>query len=268
MTLIVGLKCRDGIVLGSDGAATFGALGQRTIRQPTKKLRIIRDGVVIGVSGPVGLGQQYAGALGDLWDGKQIEGQAPHVAMLILQRALWPFCEQQINVARVSQQTLGQSLAWQSVIAATVIAFPLGKDLHLVQFDHQCAPEEATDDLPFVAIGSGEAIADPFLAFLRRIFWPNSLPTLVDGVFAVYWTLQHAIEVNPGGVAEPKQIITLAEANGGFQARELAEADIEDHAEAVAAAEKRLREFKEGLAVGGISESAAEGSMPPPPSNS
>ncbi len=38
MTLIIGIKCSDGIVMGADGAATFATLGQPTIRQETKKL--------------------------------------------------------------------------------------------------------------------------------------------------------------------------------------------------------------------------------------
>ena len=52
MTLIIGIKCKDGIVLGADGAATLGAMGQRTILQPMKKLEIISSAMVLGVSGP------------------------------------------------------------------------------------------------------------------------------------------------------------------------------------------------------------------------
>ncbi len=61
MTLIVGLKCSDGIVLGADGAATLGVMGHQTARQTTKKLTILSESVVVGVSGPVGLAQRVAG---------------------------------------------------------------------------------------------------------------------------------------------------------------------------------------------------------------
>ncbi|HYK53719.1 MAG TPA: hypothetical protein VEV38_09345, partial [Candidatus Eremiobacteraceae bacterium] len=146
MTLILGLKCRGGIVLGADGAATFGALGQRTIRQPTRKLSIIRDdGVVMGTSGPVGLGQQYVGAVGDLWDSRLLQGKPAHTAMMMIQQSLWPHCEQQIRIAQVSQQTFGQNLALQSAVATSVLALPLDGEPRLFQFDHQCAPEEASE---------------------------------------------------------------------------------------------------------------------------
>ena len=154
----------------------------------------------------------------------------------------------------------------QSAVATSVLALPLDGEPRLFQFDHQCAPEEASEDLPFIAIGSGEAIADPFLAFLRRIFWPTTLPSLVDGVFAAFWTLQHAIDVNPGGVAEPKQIITIAkDAAGKVSARELPDDELEDHVEAVRAAEKRLSEFKRELVQNDEPTEEGDGSMPPPP---
>lgn len=63
MTLIVGIKCDDGIVLGADGAATLGVMGQSTVRQATKKLDILKESVVVGVSGPVGLAQRIRGEI-------------------------------------------------------------------------------------------------------------------------------------------------------------------------------------------------------------
>ncbi len=60
MTLIIGLKCSDGIVVGYDGAATLANIARlRTVIQPVPKLAIIRDKMIVGVSGPVGLGQVF-----------------------------------------------------------------------------------------------------------------------------------------------------------------------------------------------------------------
>ena len=46
MTLIVGIKCSDGIVVAADGAATLGSFGQQTAKQPVKKLCFIGDDVL------------------------------------------------------------------------------------------------------------------------------------------------------------------------------------------------------------------------------
>jgi Proteasome subunit len=68
MTLIIGILCADGAVLGADGMATFGAMGQRTIQQPTRKLTKIGPCVAIGTSGPVGLGQRFTASIEELWN--------------------------------------------------------------------------------------------------------------------------------------------------------------------------------------------------------
>jgi 20S proteasome alpha/beta subunit len=62
MTLIIGILCSDGAVLGADGAATFGpGLGETTIRQPVRnKLRVIGSDAVAGMSGSVGLSQRFS----------------------------------------------------------------------------------------------------------------------------------------------------------------------------------------------------------------
>ena len=67
MTLIVGIKSRDGIVMGADGGATLGDIPQTTVMQPIKKLEIISESVVIGTSGHVGLGQQFRAAIEKVW---------------------------------------------------------------------------------------------------------------------------------------------------------------------------------------------------------
>ena len=58
MTLIVGLLCRDGVVVGADGAASLGpAVGVYTVRQSVKKLFRVQGNMIFGVSGAVGMGQ-------------------------------------------------------------------------------------------------------------------------------------------------------------------------------------------------------------------
>lgn len=137
----------------------------------------------------------------------------------------------------------------------------LDKKFALFQFDQQGAPEEATEDLPFISIGSAQATADPFLAFIRKVFWPASLPTLEMGIFSTLWTLQHAIETNPGGVADPTQIMVLEKDSKDFEAREMEDAELEEHFEAISAAESTLRDFRT-LSAG---SSATPSTFPPAP---
>lgn len=100
MTLIVGIKCSDGIVLGADGAATYGVLGQQTIRQPVKKLKILESCIVVGVSGPIGLGQRLTATVEELWQNKKLSGKTPPVAMDIMRRAVLPHIAIEIEAAK------------------------------------------------------------------------------------------------------------------------------------------------------------------------
>ena len=203
MTLIVGIKCSEGIVVAADGAATLGSFGQQTVKQPVKKLCFIGDEVLLAVSGPVGLGQRIEGTIRELYtEKKNLLQKKPYKLMSEIRVALWAqHLETEMKVAETARNTIGQ-MALSDALSSTVLALPLRNEPFLIQFNSQGSPEYATDSLPFLAIGSGQSIADPFLAFLRSVFWPNKLPTLSEGIFAAVWSLHHSITVHPGGVAE------------------------------------------------------------------
>jgi len=248
MTLIIGIKCKDGIVMGSDGAATLRTMGQSTIIQPTKKLEIISNSIVLGVSGPVGIGQIFKGVIKKLWENDKFHGKKEsYEAMEFLSESLWEHMEPEFQKASIAKNIIG-NIALDSAICLTLIAIPISKKLRLFQFNQQCSPEEATNNLPFVSIGSGQKIADPFLAFLRKIFWPNEeLPYLEDGILTVLWTLEHAIRTHPGGVSNPKQIITIKKENNKYKIHEFQEKELEDQLEGIYEIEKYLSEYPSKL---------------------
>lgn len=66
-------------------------------------------------------------------------------------------------------------------LCKTLVALPVRRVPCLFTFDYNGAPEQMTSELPFVALGSGQPIADPFLALLKRLFWLTSQPTLGRG---------------------------------------------------------------------------------------
>ncbi len=244
MTLIIGIKCNDGIVVGSDGAATYTTtLGQtRTITQPTSKLRIIGEQVILGLSGPVGLSQSYCAEIEQKVKGtqNQVNWKSIENAKKALQDCFWGYAKTAWERAEVVAKTVGQA-ALLDCLHQTVVALPIGDRPYLMQFNEKCIPEEASQDLPFLSIGSGQPTADPFLAFLRRTIWKDTLPSLEDGVLATVWTLQYAIKSTPGGIAEPIQIAALRkDKEGRWRARELTEDDLGQDREMVKTLEDEL----------------------------
>ena len=265
MTLILGIRCSDGVVLGADGSATLGALGAQTARQQSvKKLKIIHGKIVFGLSGPVGLGQLLGACVEEAHGKSHLQHRVEQVAEY-LRGAFWKLIQPEMQSAAVSQPIIGHQAAASSAVCSTILALPLLGQPELLQFNHQASPEIATPELPFVTIGSGQAIADPFLAFIRRVVWCMKPPTIQDGILAAVWTLLHAIETNPGGIAEPMSVVVLRKEKGqkgkdDFTARELAPEELEEHREAVKDAEDQLAQWRDKMSL----KATGEATIPPP----
>lgn len=243
MTLIIGVKCSDGIVMGADSGATLGDItGLKTIMQPTTKLNVIAGKAIVGTSGPIGLGQLYADRV------NRVHNEIRDLGSAEVCRRLRDEFRQDAEIAfrmcAMARQVLGPQ-AGVGAIATTLVALAAKDGAHLIQFDAECCPEIATEGLPFVSIGSGQIIADPFLAFLRRIFWKDRLPSISEGSFAVVWALNHAIKTSPGGIAEPIELAVLTVRGTQAIARKVPREEWQDHLENVTEAEKFIRSFPE-----------------------
>jgi len=245
MTLIIGFKCSDGLVVGADSGATMGDIsGLHTVMQPMTKLQLVADKAIVGVSGPVGLGQLFVDSVNRIHsDFRNLDG--PTVCRK-LREEFRKDAEIALHMAAMAIQVLGAN-ARAGAITTTLVALAARDGPHLVQFDCECCPEMATEDLPFVSIGSGQLIADPFLAFLRRIFWKDRLPSVSEGIFAVNWTLEHAIDTAPGGIARPITLGELKMEGTQPRARLLSKDELQEHREMRTQAEAHIRKFEELL---------------------
>ena len=239
MTLIVGIRCRDGAVLAADGAATLGAVGGTTIRQEVKKLKILKGGIVVGTSGPVGLGQRFAGELEECYANNELASKEPFQGMTLISERFRKHISIEQQAARGAVALLGGNAnsAW---LSASVVCLTVKKQLCLIEYDHNGTPEIKTKNIPFVTIGSGQFTADPFLAFLRKILWDDQLPTLGTGILSAAWTVQHAIETSPGGVAEPMQVVIVHEQTSTSQARELTDSELGEHRQIIEMLEQTI----------------------------
>lgn len=100
MTLIVGMRCTDGVVIGADGASTYATIaGQRTILQPTRKIDIIDKRVIAAVSGSVGLGQRLKEAVRLAWVEKKLSGKSAIEGMCVLSQQMRPHVLQELAAA-------------------------------------------------------------------------------------------------------------------------------------------------------------------------
>lgn len=245
MTLIISIKCSDGLVLGADSAATMStATGLETIIQPMPKLEVVKDKVIVGVSGPVGLGQLYTDRVAKVCD--DIGNRDASEACRKLRNEFIQDAQIAFHMAELARNVLGPQ-AQASVISSTLVALAVkNNELELIEFDSQCNPEIISPDIAFSSIGIGKSIADPFLALIKHLFWKeHHLPSMSDGNFAVVWTLQHAITTAPTGIRGPIQMAVLTIEGNQPKARKLTREEVIEHEENASQAEDYFRKYKE-----------------------
>lgn len=243
MTLIVGIKCEGGVVMGADSAATsVTTTGQQTSMQPTEKLCIIEEKIIVGTSAYVGLAQFFEAEIKKLWDGGTFSNIEVEDARVKITEAFRKHLTREIKFAEQASRVFG-SLPGKELIFHTLIAIPIKHEPMLLEFTTTGASEEKRESLPTVAIGSAQPIADPFLYFLRKVFWPDRLPNIGEGKLAAYWALKYSIEAAPGNVGFPIKIATLEKSATDLSGYNLDKQELDYLEKFVNEAEEQLQEF-------------------------
>jgi 20S proteasome alpha/beta subunit len=230
MTAIVGILCKKGVVIGADSSTTFTAGQIRTIEQKTKKIQIVDNKYILAGTGSVGLGQRFFSELEKIYKRSDFSSAKP----VELCRMLAKECVNNFASTAVSQGQYG-----------ALFAFPCHNAPHLCEFEtNNLQPELKTDQIWYVSMGSGQLIADPFLGFIRKIFWHQGKPSLQEGILATVWAIQHAIDLNPGGINEPIDVAILEQfPDQKMAARFLSTDEIEENINNVKELEKHIGSF-------------------------
>ncbi len=248
MTLIIGVRCGDGVVIGSDSVTTYASPdGQRTIEQETEtKIRLINNVALYASAGDVGPSQDVLSALESNW--RTITKRARYHAV---KKSIADTISGQIkNYARRMEETLvvpnrNSSNFVTRVGIESLMALPIGDEHHLFRFDEHGNPEEYVTEIPIVSIGSGQRPADPFLAFVKKVAWNDEQPdTVKQGIVGVLWTLLHVIETNAApGVGGKASIGVLEKADGSWKSSVLIGDRLGLYTDAIESAEESLYEL-------------------------
>src|SRR5689334_14000781 len=121
MTAIVGVLCRDGLVIGTDSSATFASpLGQPIIEQPTEKLQIVAGTIIIAGTGQIGLGQRFGRIIETAYEQRVFVGGQHYteVGKEICKRTIADFVSTSVN-----KNSYG-----------ALVGFPLGDKPYLCEF--------------------------------------------------------------------------------------------------------------------------------------
>jgi hypothetical protein len=199
-----------------------------------RKIQIFEERVIVATTGSIGFSQRLhfhvdAAVKGRVFDNLDIRESSGNIS----KRLLTDFAG--TNVMHHPQE----GLRFGALLAAKV------KDGHyLAEYattDFQ--PEIKKDKLFFVSMGSGQVLADPFLAFVRRTLWKDQMPTVDEGKFGVYWVLDHTVRLAPGRVGPPIRLATLRQVGDKWIA---SQQDTQESAQYIAELEAWIGEFVRG----------------------
>lgn len=154
--------------------------------------------------------------------------------MALLRSGFFTHIGIELQAAQVAAPVVGLQVAQSSAVQSTLVAMCFAGRPRLYQFDQQGAPEEATENLPFVCLGSGQSNADPFLAFLKGLFWEDGqLPSIPNAIFAAVWTVQQSIKISPAYLGDPIRVFVLRSDGGNCVATQLSDAELQEAPQAV-----------------------------------
>jgi hypothetical protein len=233
------VKCVDGVVIGADSVATSSA-GVTPVMQieSNDKIRIFGENIIVAATGAVGYTQRLhlhveAALKGGVFKNFDRDRRAQNI------------CERFIKDLQSSMAPMHPHFG--GVNFGALIATEIKGEPCLIEFaTDNFRPEYKESKLFYVSIGSGQALADPFLAFVSRVLRRNQLPDVRMGRFGVYWVLSHTINLAPGKVGLPIRIATLAKNAANWVASEVP--DLQQSEQFIAAVENNIGAFVDGQA--------------------
>jgi hypothetical protein len=232
VTVLVGVRCNDGVVIGADGIAT-SSMGQHALIHLESGPKIeIFDNIIVATSGPIGYKQRLRHHVEAAIKGGVFKNTAREATINIPHRFLPDLRESNAPSWGADGYRFG------AFMAAVVKDGPFLAEFGSTDFQ----PELKVGKLFFGSMGSGQMYADPFLAFVCRVLWKNEMPSIDRGKFGVYWVLEHTLKVAPGKVGKPTQLATLREINGKWVAKE---EDTQESSEYVKALEEHIGYFEQ-----------------------
>jgi proteasome beta subunit len=203
VTLVLAVRCRDGVVLASDGQATTDAAGQPT-KQPTLKLFDVDGRIAWGAAGSVGLQQTLLDELrgADLrrHQGASLRRALADLVIPIQQEALRDYVPQPGS----EPPDLACIFAWRGRDGPWILSIPRTGS------DHQFHPR-------YSAIGSGDIFADFAMASVAHLGTADL--GLEHAKMVAYKAIADAIEVAAVYVGPPIQMYVVTAAGARPVAR-------------------------------------------------
>ncbi len=186
MTALVGIYCKNGIVIASDSALTVNGIieqiySNKLVVDPARQL------ITAFSCSDLGFAQRYRNKIVKEWDtpAKDIEEKINNLSRIGLE---------EFYDTHYPQHKL-------KVPASFLIGFVQDGEHYLIGLPEGGFQPVRYDQYHwYCTIGSGSEIIAPLIGFIREIYWQNGAPNIAQAIFHAYMCLHLAIKINTGGV--------------------------------------------------------------------
>lgn len=223
MTIVVCIKCKDGVVIAADSMLTIGEM-----QQPGQKVHTINDRQLFAFAGDLSLAERFR-AFAAMQNEGNLDDKlyyASHIAGLVGQ-----------NFANTGIDPTKANLA-------TILVHEYRGNIEACEFlgiNHRYLDEHHFTSI----LGSGVGAALPFLNFLLETFTDNRQPSIADGKLFATWSVRYAISRLAGGVGGDIDLATAERENSGkWVFRQLLDDEVTETEEAIQSAKEALIGWK------------------------
>jgi 20S proteasome alpha/beta subunit len=190
MTLICAVKCKDGIVIGSDGQASIASVGG-TIKHQIQKIHRIGDNTVFAASGTIGLIQKSMEII--MPHSKELDTCLTTAGLEAIKKELFPFLRG-ARKAYIGYNGKEEGSPTVNIVLCGLDSQKAVRIWHMAGDTH----DEFIDVVGCYCSGSGETVG---YALLKSFIPANC--SLVVGQQVIYRTIMDTIKSLASGVGEP-----------------------------------------------------------------
>jgi len=229
MTLILAIKCKDGIVMASDGQATGISTGG-PIRQKCKKIFKLSNNVLLGASGTFGVIQRcrdsikiYADKISSEGINSLIEEKTSKnkVKMITVRDKIREIIFSINKVEKERHKTFYEKERGAPLADILLAFYDPKEDMFRIWHVAPDGGEEFLDELGYGCSGVGDTFAYTFL----KNYYKEDLK-VKQGKIIAYRVIKDAIEVGAYGLGEPIDIWILKRGKNNIINKELSQEEL------------------------------------------
>jgi len=257
MTISLGILCKDGVVLASDGMVSLNAYNTNFVGIDNLKIYIVQN-FIFGFAGNDDLMRHFVSYMSEV----ELTAENPNLLVSnICSNFLYYYYKFYNNYPeQIKNQILTK---FHNDIANSqlniLFAFYINNDFYLYEIGQNLQFAQIKQDCSWYKIvGSGDLVGYPSIGLINNLLNIKSAPSVDEAIIIAHWTIEQAIDTSSGGIGGNVTIACLKNENDTFRSNYC---DTNDSKEYMLDFYKHVHSFKKGIKE--IKEDCTIDSIPP-----